>query len=130
MNKRHQWRFNVAQKLREPDTVIYLEFVRKALAGLPGVTEKPCYGTPGFYAGKKLFCRLREDGKTFVVYNPERDRWMDRKPDTFFITDHYLNTDYMLVDLESVVPEELAELLVKAWRSRATKKLITEYENN
>ncbi|MFA6245783.1 MAG: hypothetical protein WC615_02505 [Mucilaginibacter sp.] len=31
---------------------IYLEFLRKTLLPLPGVTEKPAYGTPAFYAAK------------------------------------------------------------------------------
>lgn len=126
MNNRHQWRFNVAQKLQEPATIIYLEFIRKTVMPLPGVIEKPCYSTPGFYAGKNLFSRLREDCETLVVYNIDRDKWIDADPTIFYVTDHYLNTNYMLVDLKAVKPDDLAELLVNAWRSRVPPKLLVK----
>jgi hypothetical protein len=128
MNNRYQWRANVAQKLQEPATIIYLEFIRKTVMPLPGVDEKPCYSTPGFYAGKNLFSRLREDGETLVVFNIDRDKWTDADPTIFYVTDHYLNTYYMLVNLKDVKPDDLAELLLNAWRSRAGKKMLDEYE--
>lgn len=127
MNNHHHWRAKVAQKLQEPATIIYLEFIRKTVMPLPGVEEKPCYSTPGFYAGKNLFSRLREDGETLVVFNLDRDQWIDADPTVFYITDHYLNTNYMLVDLKAVKPDDLAELLLNAWRSRANKKMLDEY---
>lgn len=130
MNNRHQWRFNVAQKLQEPATIIYLEFIRKTVMPLPGVNEKPCYSTPGFYAGKNLFSRLREDGETLVVYNIDRDKWIDADPIIFYVTDHYLNTNYMLVDLKAVKPDDLKELLVNAWRSRVPPKLLMGNDKN
>jgi len=128
MNNRHHWRATVAQKLQEPATIIYLEFIRKTIAPLPGVEEKPCYGTPGFYAGKNLFSRLREDGETLVIFNLDRDKWIDADPTVFYVTDHYLNTNYMLVDLKEVKPDDLAELLLNAWRTRAGKKMLDEYD--
>jgi len=127
MNNRHHWRATVAQKLQESATIIYLEFIRKTVMHLPGVEEKPCYGTPGFYAGKNLFSRLREDGETLVVFNLDRDKWIDTDPTVFYVTDHYLNTNYMLVNLKGVKPDDLAELLLNAWRSRAGKKMLDEY---
>ena len=127
MNNHHLWRAKAAQKLQEPATIIYLEFIRKTVMPLPGVEEKPCYSTPGFYAGKNLFSRLREDGETLVVFNLDRDKWIDADPTIFYVTDHYLNTNYMLVDLKAVKPDDLAELLINAWRSRAGKKLLDEY---
>lgn len=128
MNNHHLWRAKAAQKMQEPDTIIYLEFIRNTVRPLPGFSEKPCYSTPGFYAGKNLFGRVREDGETLVVYNIDRDKWIDADPTTFYVTDHYLNTNYMLVDLKSVKPDDLAELLINAWRSRAGKKLLDEYK--
>ena len=130
MNNRYQWRSNVAQKLQEPETIIYLEFIRKTVMPFPGVNEKPCYSTPGFYAGKNLFSRLREDGETLVVYNIDRDKWIDADPTIFYVTDHYLNTNYMLVDLKAVKPDDLAELLITAWRSRVPPKLLIGNNKN
>jgi hypothetical protein len=109
---------------------IHLQFLRQTLLPWPGVTEKPCYGTPGFYVGKKMFARLKEDDETLVVQSCEREKWMDKDPEIFFITDHYLNYDYVLVSLARVEPNDLVSLLLTAWRNRATIKLINEFEAN
>jgi hypothetical protein len=110
------------------DTVINLEFIRSVVFELPGVTEKPCYSTPGFYVNKKLFARMKEDCETLVIQTLEREKWIDTDPDTFFVTDHYLNYDYMLVALKTVKPEDLEKLLYTAWYSRAPKKLVEGYD--
>src|SRR5579862_3926776 len=129
MNNRHQWRQKIYLQLQEMDTVVYLEFIRKSVQNLPGVSEKPCYSTPGFYAGKKLFARMKEDGETLVIQTYEREKWMETDPETFFVTDHYLNYDYMLISLKTVSPEDLTKLLTIAWCNRATNQMISEYEN-
>ena len=116
--------------LMNPDTPVYLEFLRKTLMPLPGFNEKPCYGTPGFYAGKKLFARMKEDGETLVVQSFDREKWMENDPEIFFITDHYLNYDYMLISLKKVAPDDLVSLLLTAWHNRATDKLIKEFQAN
>jgi hypothetical protein len=110
------------------DTLVQLQFLRETLSPLPGFNEKLCYGTPGFYVGKKLFARMKEDGQTLVVQSFEREIWIDKDPDTFFITDHYLNYDYMLIDLQRVTPDDLVSLLLTAWRNRATEKLIKQLQ--
>jgi hypothetical protein len=109
---------------------IHLQFLRQTLLPIPGVTERPCYGTPGFYTGKKMFARMKEDGKTLVIQSFEREKWMDKDPEIFFITDHYLNYDYVLVDLEKVEQADLMSLLLTAYRNQATAKLIREFESN
>jgi len=128
MNNRHQWRLNVALRLTDPEVISALAFIRDAVKDLPGFNEKPSYGTPGFFVGKKLFARLKEDCETLVVQTYEREKWMEADPATFFVTDHYLNYDYMLVSLRTVSPDDLTTLLTIAWSNRATNKLITEYE--
>jgi hypothetical protein len=104
------------------DPFIFLEFIRQHVMHLPSVTEKLCYGTPAFYAQKNIFARMKEDGETLVVYTEEREKWMEADPETFFITDHYQNYNYMLIRLGRVDPELLEQLLITAWRKR-TKKL-------
>ena len=73
---------------------------------------------------------MKEDGENLVLGTLERDKWMQANPETYYITDHYRNYDYMLVRLDKVDPKELKELLITAWRNRATSNLISEYENN
>lgn len=109
---------------------LYLEFIRKAVEILPGVTEKLCFDTPAFYVAGKLFARLKEDGETLVIYTEDRGKWMQQDPETFFITDHYQNYKYMLIALGLVQPPILKNLLAEAWKSRATKKLLKELDQN
>jgi hypothetical protein len=109
---------------------VHLQFLRDTLLSLPGVNEKLCYGTPGFYAGKKLFARMKEDGETLVIQSFEREIWMEKDPKTFFITDHYLNYDYLLVNLQRVIATDLVNLLVTAYQNRATDKLLKAFRAN
>jgi hypothetical protein len=105
----------------------YWEKVVALAITLPGVYEKPCYGTPSFYVEKKLFARLREDRETLVVYNNDRDEWIASNPDVFFFTDHYKNYPLMLVDLKTVSKDDLQELLTISWKIRATAKLLKAF---
>ena len=112
------------------DSFFYLDMVRKAVFKLPGTTEGVCYGTPGFYAGKKLIARIREEGDILVIYTEEREIWMRKDPQIFYITDHYKNSLYMLVALSRVKAADLKTLVTTAWRNRAGKKLLKEWEAN
>ena len=58
------------------------------------------------------------------MYTEERDKWMHADPETFFITDHYVNYNYMLVNLATVNPADLQLLLITAWKNRALKKQV------
>jgi hypothetical protein len=45
-------------------------------------------------------------------------------PETFFLTDHYRAYPYVLVRLSRVKKGQLAELLERAWRQSAPKRLV------
>jgi len=98
---------------------------RLALA-LPGVEEGTSYGTPAFKVGGKLLARLREDGESLVVRIGflERELLMKADPETFYITDHYLNYPAVLVRLPKVRAAKLGEVLEQAWRQVAPKRLL------
>ena len=112
------------------DRMIFLQFLRKTLLPLPGVTEKFVFDTPAFYVNDKIFTRIHEDGVNLVIGTVERDKWMQAKPNVYHITPHYLNYKYMLVRIDEAEPDDLTELLITAWRNRATKKLIKQYYEN
>jgi hypothetical protein len=106
------------------DVIAFYSKVRSIAMGFPGTVASASYGTPSFKVNKKLFARLREDGKTLVVYTNEREKWMKENPATFFITDHYKNGPYMLIDLGIVKKKDLKQLLYASWELRAPKNLI------
>jgi hypothetical protein len=98
----------------------------------PGVEVGTSYGTPALKVrGKGLMCRLRTGPDALVLRVSdmgEREALLQGQPDAFFTTPHYDGYPYVLVRLEAVDPGELAELIEEAWRIRAPKRLVAEYE--
>lgn len=111
-------------------TRLALTFIREVVLHFPGVTEKIVFDTPAFYVGKAIFARLKEDEENLVIYTIERDKWMQKDPQIFYITDHYLKYKYMLVNLDGVAPSDLKDLLITAWKGRATQKLLKEFSTS
>lgn len=107
-----------------------LAALRKIALGLPGVEEGESYGTLAFRLRKKLMARLREDGTDLVVKSDweERENLMEMDPEVFHITDHYANSQYVLVRLPAVRPDALQSVLDSAWRRLASKKMIAELD--
>jgi hypothetical protein len=94
------------------------EDVRRIALSLQDVEEGTSYGTPAFKVGGKLLARLREDGDSLVVGTTfeEREEMMAAEPETYYITDHYLNYPLVLVRLSRVHSDALRDLLSRAWR--------------
>jgi hypothetical protein len=89
---------------------------------LPDTTEKPSYGTPGFRVKDRLFARIREEGvlAIWVESLEEKDFLIEGDPEKFFTTPHYDGYSMVLVRLDAVDREELAELLSESARLRAS----------
>ncbi len=104
--------------------------MRELVGSLPGVEEGTSYGTPALKVRGKLFVRFHQDGESLVVGIEEREREerMKSDPHAYYITDHYAAYPWMLVRVAVVTREDLAELLYSAWRLRAPKRLLAEYD--
>ncbi|HPH84968.1 MAG TPA: hypothetical protein PLC48_05885 [Ferruginibacter sp.] len=107
----------------------YWEKVRSFALSLPETHEQICHGTPACYTGKKFFTRIQENGETLVVYNDDRDAWIESDPDLFFYTDHYKNYPILLIHLPGVSMKSLKELLVISWKLRTSKKLLKLHQD-
>jgi len=97
--------------------------VRELALALPETSEKPSYGTPGFRVRDKLFARIREAG-VLVVWSEsleEKDFLIEGEPEKFFTTPHYDGYPNVLVRLDAVDRDELAELLAESHRIRGVK---------
>jgi len=91
--------------------------VRKAALALPHVEEGTSYGTPALKCKGKLLVRLREEGDVIVLKMPFdlRIGLMEDDPETYFITDHYLNYEWILVRLPKLPATALPDLLKTAY---------------
>lgn len=104
--------------------------LRRIALSLPETAEKPSYGTPGFRVKDKLFARIREDGVAVVWCADEAEKraLIESEPDKFFTIPHYHGHASVLVRLAEIDDEELAELLMEAWRVRAPKRLRAAFD--
>ncbi|RLV55124.1 hypothetical protein D9V41_13390 [Aeromicrobium phragmitis] len=96
--------------------------VRRLALALPGVQERTAYGTPAFYVAKKIFLRFREKPDALVAWCSdlgEREALLASDPDVFFTIDHYAGHASVLVRLDRIGVDELAEVIEDAWRARS-----------
>jgi len=97
---------------------------RKIALSLPNVVESMSYGTAAFKTAGKLLARLKEDGDSLVVGTTfeERAEMIAADPETYYITDHYLNYPWVLVRLSRVHPDALRDLLRRALKLASSKQ--------
>ncbi|HEY1275709.1 MAG TPA: MmcQ/YjbR family DNA-binding protein [Thermoleophilaceae bacterium] len=97
----------------------------------PGVEVSTSYGTPALKVRGKFMCRMRTGPDALVLRVTdlgEREALLQGQPEAFFTTPHYDGYPAVLIRLDAVDPEELAELVEEAWRIRAPKRLIAEHD--
>lgn len=82
------------------------------------------YGTPGFRVGGVLFLRFHQDGESLVVRTDfdQREELLAADPASYYITDHYLNYEWILVRLSRVHSDALRDLICWAHKSAAAEK--------
>jgi hypothetical protein len=109
---------------------ITMDAVRKIALDYPGVTEGSSYGTVGFRVRGQFLARFWEDGETLVVKcgDEERDARLLANPEAFFLTDHYRGYPTVLIRLGQVSLADLRAVFECAWRLKASKRQIAEYE--
>lgn len=100
--------------------------VTAAAVKLPEVEISKSYGTPALKVRGKLMARMKEDGATLVLRTDfiSRQILTQAAPDTFFFTDHYRDYPLVLVRLSKLTKAALPDLLERAWREVAPKKLV------
>ena len=102
---------------------VTFEMVRQMALSLDKVEEGTSYGTPAFRVAGNLFLRLHQDMESLVVGMDLDDRaeLMAADPETYYITDHYLNYQWVLVRMARVHRDALRDLLRGAWRAAARR---------
>ena len=101
---------------------ISFDTVREIGLAMPDVEEGTSYGSPALKTGGKMFAclavhRSAEPGSLAIRIDfDQRDELMAADPDTYYITDHYVNYPSVLVRLSRVNPDALQDLLIMARR--------------
>jgi hypothetical protein len=103
-----------------PRRAANFDTVRKIGLALPGVEESTAYGSPALKVGGKLLAcipvhRSAEPGSLAVrVGFEDRAELLTGAPDVYYVTDHYVGYEAVLVRLSRVTPEILKDLLSMA----------------
>ena len=107
------WRPNVRKSSR-----VSYETIRRMAMTFPDVEEGTSYGTAALKVKGKLFVRLRPELDSIVLKMPfdRREELMAADPETYYITEHYREYEWILVRLSKVRAEALRDLLLGAWR--------------
>ena len=101
---------------------ISFDTVRKIGLTMPGVEEGTAYGSPALKVkGKLLACvpvhRSAEPGSLVVCVGfDDRAGLLAEAPDVYYVTDHYLNYESVLVRLSRITPSVLRDLLGMAYK--------------
>jgi hypothetical protein len=106
--------------------------LRELALSLPATTEKPSYGTPGFRVRDRLFARIREEGVLLLWRESEEEKeaMIEAEAEKFFTVPHYDGHPSILVRIDAVDREELAELLEESWRLRAPRSLVEQFDRD
>ena len=103
-----------------------IDDVRRIALALPGAYEHASHGGAASWRTKpRAFAFHREELGALVVHvasEEEKHALIATNPAVFFTTPHYNGYPAVLVRLAEVTPDELAELVIEAWRLRAPKR--------
>jgi hypothetical protein len=108
------------------------ENVREIATALPEVEEYVSHGQPSFRVRGKLFAWMspkREAEGAFVVRvdRDEKRLILESDPEVYFETPHYRGYPAVLIHLDRIDRDELAERIEDAWLIQAPKRLAGEY---
>jgi hypothetical protein len=102
--------------------MIDFDTVRKMGLALPEVEDGTAYGTPCLKVrGKLLTCiainKSAEPNSLVVrISIDDRNEMIAADPDTYYVTDHYVNYPSILVRLSRIRRDALKDLLLMSWK--------------
>jgi hypothetical protein len=94
---------------------------------LPETEESTSYGNPALKVAGKTFVSLpgRVEGAIACrVDHDEKPLLLAARPDLYFETPHYEGWPWVLLRLDAVTRDELAERLEDSWSTLAPKRLL------
>lgn len=89
---------------------------------LPDVEEDTYFGKPALMVRGQMFACLAShrsaepDSLVVRLEFAQRDELLEAKPETYYLTDHYVGYPCVVVRLGRIPRDELRDLLLMAWR--------------
>lgn len=103
--------------------------MRKIAFSFPGVTED-ARGT--IRIGKRFLSSIAKiDPDTLIVKVPdprEREYFLTTKPQIYYMQEHYVSFECLLIRMPVADPVEVRQLFEQAWLTYAPKKLVKAYQ--
>ncbi|HEV3011900.1 MAG TPA: MmcQ/YjbR family DNA-binding protein [Actinomycetota bacterium] len=98
---------------------------------LPEAEERETWGHPTFRVRDKMFATMSDDGRqaTVKATKEEQAALVAAAPETFGIPAYVGRHGWVSIQLATVDPTELRELVVEAWRQTAPRRLVTAYDS-
>ncbi|MDQ1909951.1 MmcQ/YjbR family DNA-binding protein [Paenibacillus sp. GD4] len=104
--------------------------VRALALSLPETEEQEHGGKPSFRVRDKIYAVIQPDQVSLVIKTTEEDRqaYTTLDPEVFQVPGSFSRLAYMMVRIDRIEMDELRQLLVKAWKLVAPKRLVKAYE--
>ncbi|MBK9125541.1 MAG: MmcQ/YjbR family DNA-binding protein [Chloroflexi bacterium] len=103
--------------------------VRDIALAMPGVEESTTFGTPSLKVNGKYLFQMKDNDTLIVSVDLDtREMLLATEPEIFFITEHFRGWPAVLVRLAETDDRTLRDIIEKAWRRRAPKKLVKAYD--
>ena len=102
----------------------------KVAKTLPGVDQGASHGALALRLNGKTLGGVRRDG-VFMINCANRDAkdfLLETQPKAFWQAPHYVTSSWVLVHMDQISDSQLFVALEGAWRARAAKKVVAEYD--
>jgi hypothetical protein len=110
--------------------MITAEELRRVVLSLPEAEERETWGHPTFRVRDRMFAALSDDGRLASVKatREEQAALIAAAPETFGVPAYVGRHGWVSIQLATVDPAELGELMVEAWRQTAPRRLVAAYD--
>jgi hypothetical protein len=102
--------------------MVDFDTVRRIGLALPEVEDGTAYGTPCLKVrGQLLTCiainkSAEPDSLVVRISIDDRNELLEGAPDTYYVTDHYVNYPSVLVRLSRIRRDAMKDLLLMSWK--------------
>ena len=106
------------------------EELRQLALSLPEVEEHETWGHPTFRVRGKIFATLSADEQVAGVKASleDQEELIASDPKTFAVASYTGRFGWVSVQLSTVDPGEMRELVIEAWRRTAPRRLVAAYD--